>query len=98
MLTDDTLIAVMIHGRKRRERMDMCHWLIENEYLPMFPRYMVNEASPSVPLTRHQLLHEMRPILDREPGQLFICHNWSTSEITARVYLDPTDASWELLG
>ena len=98
MLPTDTLVAVMIHGRKRRERKDMCHWLIENEYLPMFPRYMASEASPSVPLTRHQLLHEMRPILDREPGQLFVCHNWSPSEITARVYLDSTDGDWELLG
>jgi hypothetical protein len=99
MLPVDTLIAVMIHGRKRRERMDMCHWLIENEYLPMFPRYMASEANPSVPLTRHQLLHEMRPIIDREPGQLFICHNWSQGiEITAREYLTNTQGDWELLG
>ena len=31
MLPKDTLIAVMLHGRKRRERMDMCHWLLEND-------------------------------------------------------------------
>ncbi|KKL79149.1 hypothetical protein LCGC14_2017710, partial [marine sediment metagenome] len=98
MLPEYTLVAVMIHGRKRRERKDMCHWLIENEYLPMFPRYMSSEASPSVPLTRHQLLHEMRPILDREPGQLFICHNWTGNELVAREYLDTTEGDWELLG
>ena len=97
MLPKDVLVAVMIHGRKRRERMDMCHWLIENDYLPMFPRYMASEASPSVPLTRHQLLHELRPIIDREPGQLFICHNWDSSEITACEYLESTDGDWELL-
>ena len=98
MLPKDTLVAVMLHGRKRRERMDMCHWLIENDYLPMFPRYMASEASPSVPLTRHQLLHELRPIIDREPGQLFVCHNWSSSETTAYEYLDSTQGNWELLG
>ena len=98
MLPEYTLVAVMIHGRKRRERKDMCHWLIENDYLPMFPWYMPNEAVPSVPLTRHQLLHEMRPIIDREPGQLFICHNWNEDETMAREYLDTTEGDWELLG
>ena len=97
MLPKDTLVAVMIHGRKRRERMDMCHWLIENEYLPMFPRSMASEATPSVPLMRHQLLHEMRPIIDREAGQLFICHSWGT-ENTAREYIESTQGNWELLG
>lgn len=97
MLPKDTLVAVMIHGRKRRERKDMCHWLIENDYLPMFPRYMVNEANPSVPLIRHQLLHEMRPIIDREPDQLFVCHNWSQGETTAREYLNTIEGGWELL-
>ena len=97
MLPKDTLVAVMLHGRKRRERMDMCHWLIENDYLPMFPRFMPNEASPSVPLTRHQLIHEMRPIIDREPGQLFVCHGWGESEVVAREYIDTTGGDWELL-
>ncbi len=98
MLPKDTLIAVMLHGRRRRERMDMCHWLIENEYLPMFPRYMYNVATPSVPLTRHQLLHEMRPILDREAGQLFVCYKWGlNNESTALEYIESTQADWELL-
>ena len=100
MLSNDVLVAVMIHGRKRRERMDMCHWLIENDYLPMFPRYTPNYAGGprSIPLTRHQLLHEMRSIIDREPGQLFICHNWNSNETTAYEYLMGTDGDWELLG
>ena len=98
MLSKDVLIAVMIHGRKRRERMDMCHWLIENDYLPMFPRYMASETNPSVPLTRHQLLHEMRPILDRETGQMFVCHNWGFNENVAFEYIGNTQSDWELLG
>lgn len=97
MLSKDVLVAVMIHGRKRRERMDMCHWLIENDYLPMFPRYMASEASPSVPLTRHQLLHEMRPILDRDPGQLFVCHNWKDTGHLVYDYITSTNGDWELL-
>ena len=98
MLPKDTLVAVMLHGRTRHERVDMCHWLIENEYLPMFPRYMANEASPSVPLTRIQLIHEMRPLLDREAGQLFVCHGWrDCKETVAKSYIDSTDNDWELL-
>ncbi len=98
MLPKDTLVAVMLSGRTRHERVDMCHWLIENEYLPMFPRYMANEASPSVPLTRMQLIHEIRPLLDREAGQLFVCHGWRTyKETPAKDYIDSTDNNWELL-
>ena len=99
ILPKDTLIAVMIHGRKRRERLDMCNWLIENEYLPMFPRFMNNEKSPSVPLTRVQLLHEMRPLLDRELDQLFVCHAWHEhKETPALNYIESTSNSWEILG
>ena len=98
MLPKDVLVAVMIHGRKRRERMDMCHWLIENDYLPMFPRYMASEASPFVPLTRYQLLHEMRSILDRDPDQIFVCHKWQLGEQMALDYIESTNNSWELLG
>ena len=99
MLPKDTLIAVMVHGKKRRERMDMTHWLIENEYLPMFPRYMPNAANPSVPLGRLQLLHEVRPILDRDPEQMFVCDNWkgTTTEAAAMEYMRGTGNSWELL-
>jgi len=99
MFPDGTLIAVMIHGQKRRERMDMCHWLIENEYLPMFPRYMPREGNKNVPLTRVETLHEMRPILDREAEQLFVCHGWrGDKEIPAFAYMQTTDNHWELLG
>ncbi len=98
MLPEDTLIAVMAHGKKKRERVDMIHWLIENDYLPMFPRYMVNYASPSIPLTRLQLIHEARPILDREPGQLFVAHNWhGDKEQPALDYMESTDCCWEIL-
>ena len=98
MLPKDTLVAVMIHGRKRRERQDMIHWLIENEYLPMFPRFMPNEASPSVPLNRLQLIHESRAIIDREPDQLFVCHTWKGTGTVVLDYIRSTEAVWELLG
>ena len=99
ILPKDTLVAVMVHGKKKRERVDMTHWLIENEYLPMFPRYMPNVNS-SVPLTRLQLIHEMRPILDRDSSQIFVCHNWrgANSEGPALDYIKSTKNSWELLG
>ena len=92
-----TPIAVMLHGKKRRERVDMCHWLIENDYLPMFPRYMHNEASPSVPLTRLQLIHEMRPIIDREPEWLFVCYGMHESEGLVSDYIRTTQNNWEVL-
>jgi len=88
----------MVRGRKRRERMDMTHWLIENDYSPMWPRFMHSEATPSVPLTRHQLLHEMRPILDREPEWVFVLHNFDESrEKVAYDYIKPMSNNWELL-
>ena len=97
ILPKDTLVAVMVHGKKKRERVDMTHWLIENEYLPMFPKYMLS-ANSSVPLTRFQLIHEMRPILDRGPNQIFVCHNWQLGEQMALDYIESTNNSWELLG
>ena len=91
-------IAVMVVGKKRRERMDMCHWLIENDYLPMFPRFTHNEVNPTVPMTRHQLLHEMRPILDREPEWVFILHGYHPAREQATLdYIHPMQNNWEIL-
>ena len=91
-------IAVMLHGSKRRERVDMCHWLIENDYLPMFPRYMFNEANPSIPLTRLQLMHEMRPILDREPGWIFVIYDYVVGQDQGALdYAKTTQNTWEVL-
>ncbi len=98
MLPKDTLIAVMVHGKKRRERVDMCLWLIENNYLPMFPRYMPREGNKNVPLTRVETLHEMRSILDREPDQMFVCHGWrGHKETPAMSYMESTKNTWEIL-
>ena len=99
-LLGDIPVAVMVVGRKRRERLDMCHWLIENSYLPMFPRFAPNHAGGprAIPLTRHQLLHEMRPILDREPGWIFVLHGFLPQhEKVAEDYISTTDNSWEIL-
>ena len=94
----DVPIAVMVQGKKRRERMDMCHWLIEEGYLPMFPRFMHNEANPSVPMTRHQLLHEMRPILDREPDWMFVLYGYlADHEQVAYDYIKTMHNQWEIL-
>lgn len=91
-------IAVMVTGKKRRERLDMCHWLIKNSYLPMFPRFMRNEANPAVPFTRHQLLHEMRPILDLNPEWIFVLHGFlEKHERVAYDYIKSTQNTWEIL-
>ena len=88
----------MIYGQNRHERVDMCDWLIENDYLPMFPRYMPREGNKNVPLTRVETLHEMRPILDREPDQLFVCHGWrGYKETPALNYMESTLNDWEIL-
>ena len=98
ILGADTRIAVTVHGKKKRERTDMLHWLVEQSYLPMFPRFMYNEANPSVPLTRHQLLHEARPILDREPEWIFILEGFMEDrEHTVLKYIQPMNNQWELL-
>lgn len=97
MLGSEVPIAVMVAGKKRRERLDMLHWLISEDYLPMFPRFMYCEANPAVPLTRLQLMHEARPILDREPDWIFVLHNFSLREQTARDYAATTQNSWEIL-
>ena len=98
LLGDQVPIAVMVTGKKRRERMDMTHWLIEEGYLPMFPRFMHNEANPAVPLTRHQLLHEMRPILDREPDWMFVLYGYlADHEQVAYDYIKTMHNQWEIL-
>lgn len=93
---DNTPIAVMVRGRRRRERLDMTHWLIENDYLPMFPRFM--PVDETIPLTRHQVLHEMRPVLDREPDWIFVLNDFRLdTETVAMEYIRGTDNNWELL-
>jgi hypothetical protein len=103
VVPDDTPIAVMIHGKERRERVDMCQWLIENGYMPMFPRYIA--AQGSMPLARLQLIHEVRPILDREPNWEFVCYGWGEGESPTTVsfpprvydYMQSTGNFWEIL-
>jgi len=96
MTKDQAPIAIMVRGKTRHERVDMTEWLIENEYLPMFPQYMENAGS--FPLTRLQTVHEIRPILDKNPDWVFVLHGFRPdSEATAREYIEGTKNNWELL-
>ena len=56
-------VVVPIRGASRRERMDFVSWLVENEYVPAFPRFQGN--GKLLPLGRQQQVAELSELMGR---------------------------------
>lgn len=88
-------IVVTVRGQVRRERLEFLRWLVEEEYVPAFPRFLTYGLS--LPLPRHQLIAEARDLLDVMGDWQYACTSWLDTEDTALEQIDAAPGYWELL-
>lgn len=93
---DDVPIIVTIRGNTARERREFFGWLVENDYVPAFPKFVTNDDS--FPLPRWRLFNELRRDLELIGDWIYACTDWApdgTGQERETIKLLP--GTWELI-
>lgn len=93
LVHDEIPVVVTIRGATRRERMDFLTWLMENDYIPAFPRFSQVEGS-SLPMNRHQLIAELRETIEHFGPWSYALPNWIPGE-PAQQLIEAIEGNWE---
>lgn len=94
-LQEDIPVIVPIRGTTRRERIDFLAWLIENNYVPAFPRMQPTDGR-SFPLSRHEQIVELREPMEKLGPWIWAVLDWhQVGELESAELMRIIPGQWE---
>ncbi|TFH36189.1 MAG: hypothetical protein E4G93_02575 [Dehalococcoidia bacterium] len=88
-------IIVTIRGTTTRERKEFLGWLVENDYIPAFPKFSSQEDQ--FPLPRWRLFNEVRAELESIGEWIYACTDWPGADSQDAASLATLPGQWELI-